>query len=100
MREELDQLASTLNSSAVLHMRLLIVGYTDSVGADAVNDRLSLARAQSVAKYVQSKGVDVARITVEGRGERQPMASNDQGYGRALNRRVEIVLSEPLSAQR
>ncbi len=100
MREELDQLAMTLNSPAVLQMRLLIVGYTDSAGPEAVNDRLSLARAQSVAKYVQAKGVDVGRITVEGRGARQPMASNDQSYGRALNRRVEIVLSEPASGPR
>jgi outer membrane protein OmpA-like peptidoglycan-associated protein len=59
---------------------------------------LSLARAHSVAQYIQSKGVDADRIKVEGRGERQPMVSNDQGYGRALNRRVEIVLTEPASS--
>lgn len=98
MRDDLDQLAASLNSPTVLRMRLLVVGYTDNQGLDAVNDPLSLARAQSVAKYIQSKGVDAGRITVEGRGEKQPMVSNEQSYGRVLNRRVEIVLTEPAAA--
>ena len=95
MREDLDQLAASLNGPAALRMRLLVVGYTDDQGSEAVNDPLSLARAHSVASYIQSKGVDARRITVEGRGEKQPMVSNEQSYGRALNRRVEIVLTEP-----
>lgn len=98
MRDDLDQLAAGLNSPAVQHMRLRVVGYTDDQGSDAVNDPLSLARAHSVAKYIQSKGVDARRITVEGRGEKQPMVSNDQSYGRVLNRRVEIVLTETAAA--
>lgn len=98
MREDLDQLATSLNGASVRHMRLLVVGFTDDQGTDAVNDPLSLARAHSVARYIQSKGVDGERITVEGRGEKQPMVSNDQNYGRVLNRRVEIVLSEPKTA--
>lgn len=98
MRDDLDQLAASVNSPGVRHMRLLVVGYTDNQGSDAVNDPLSLARAHSVAKYIQSKGVDAGRVTVEGRGEKQPMVSNDQSYGRLLNRRVEIVLSEPAAA--
>jgi outer membrane protein OmpA-like peptidoglycan-associated protein len=96
MREDLDELASSLNSPSVVRMRLLVVGYTDNQGSDAVNDPLSLARAHSVAKYIQSKGVAANRITVEGRGEKQPLVSNAQSLGRALNRRVEIVLSEPV----
>lgn len=95
MRDDLDQMAAGLNSPAALRMRLLIVGYTDNQGSDAVNDPLSLARAHSVARHIESKGVDARRITVEGRGERQPMVGNEQSYGRALNRRVEIVLTEP-----
>jgi len=98
MRDDLDQLATGLNNPAVLHMRLLIVGYTDNQGSDAVNDPLSLARAYSVAKYIQSRGVNPDRIKVEGRGEKQPMVSNDQSFGRSLNRRVEIVLTEPMTA--
>jgi outer membrane protein OmpA-like peptidoglycan-associated protein len=95
MRDDLDELADSLNSPEVLRMRLLIVGYTDDRGSEAVNDPLSLARARSVAKHIESKGVDAGRITVEGRGEKQPMVSNDQSLGRALNRRVEVVLTEP-----
>lgn len=95
MRDDLDQLAATVNSPAALRMRLLVVGYTDNQGLEVVNDPLSLARAHSVAKYIQGKGVDAGRFTVEGRGEKQPMASNAQSYGRLLNRRVEIVLTEP-----
>lgn len=95
MREDLDELAASLNSPTVQRMRLLVVGYTDNQGSDAANDALSLARAHSVAKYIQSKGVDAGRITVEGRGEKQPMVSNEQNYGRVLNRRVEIVLTDP-----
>ena len=98
MRDDLNQLAASLTSPTVLRMRLLVVGYTDNQGSADLNDALSLARAHSVAKYIQSKGVDAGRITVEGRGQKQPMVSNDQSYGRALNRRVEIVLTEPAAA--
>lgn len=98
MSDDLDQLAAALNSPAARRMRLRVVGYTDNRGPEAVNDPLSLARAHRVAQYIQSKGVDADRITVEGRGEREPMVGNDQPYGRALNRRVEIVLSEPPAA--
>jgi outer membrane protein OmpA-like peptidoglycan-associated protein len=94
MRRDLDQLAASLNDPAVRRLRLQVIGFTDSQGSDDVNDPLSLARAQSVARYIQSKGVDADRIKVEGRGEKEPMVSNDQRYGRALNRRVEIVLTE------
>ena len=97
MRDDLDHLAAALNSPTVARMRVRIVGYTDNQGPDAVNDPLSLSRAHSVARYIQGKGVDADRITVEGRGEKQPMVSNDQSYGRALNRRVEIVLTEPVA---
>ena len=98
MRDDLDELAASLNSARVLHMQLLVVGYTDDQGTEAVNDPLSLARAHSVAKYIQSKGVDAGRIKFEGRGETQPMVSNEQSYGRLLNRRVEIILSEPAAS--
>jgi flagellar motor protein MotB len=92
------QLAASLNSPAFLHMRLLIVGYTDNQGSDAVNDPLSLARAHNVARHIQGKGVDGNRIQVEGRSERQPMVSNEHSYGRTLNRRVEIVLTDSAAA--
>ncbi|WP_158134222.1 outer membrane beta-barrel protein [Vibrio navarrensis] len=77
-----------------------ISGHTDSIGSEAVNQRLSEQRAQSVANYLISKGVDPERITrVAGYGESLPVASNDTVSGRAQNRRVEIVSPETMSSQ-
>ncbi|WP_238409520.1 outer membrane beta-barrel protein, partial [Vibrio navarrensis] len=76
-----------------------ISGHTDSKGSDAVNQRLSEQRAQSVANYLISKGIDPERITrVVGYGESLPVASNDTESGRAQNRRVEIVSPEAMSS--
>ncbi len=65
------------------------------MGDNAGNDVLSLARAVNVGKHLEGRGIAANRIEVGGRGERDPMVSNDKGYGRALNRRVEIYLREP-----
>ncbi len=67
-----------------------VVGHTDSIGTDAVNDRLSRERAESVASYLGAQGVQRARIETLGAGKRYPIASNDTESGRAQNRRVEI----------
>ena len=75
-------------------MRLTIVGHTDSTGSDAINDPLSRERAMAVRDYLSSRGVAASRVTVAGRGSREPVASNDTDSGRAANRRVEIFLSE------
>jgi adhesin transport system outer membrane protein len=74
---------------------LLTVGHTDSIGTDAYNDRLSLARAQSVRDYLVSVGIAAQRIRIEGRGEREPVADNKTAEGRAKNRRVEIKVIPP-----
>jgi outer membrane protein OmpA-like peptidoglycan-associated protein len=95
MRPVLDQFAAELDERPLSHLLIRIVGYTDSVGDEAVNDALSLARAVNVGKYLEVRGIDATRIEVVGRGERNPMVSNDKAYGRALNRRVEIYLREP-----
>ena len=94
-RPVLDNLATALKAPEYLPMRIRLVGYTDSQGADAANDALSLARANSVRKHLEGKGVAAARIEVEGRGARDPVAPNDKAYGRTLNRRIEIYLREP-----
>nr|WP_137892497.1 TolC family outer membrane protein [Ramlibacter sp. 2FC] len=73
---------------------VIAVGHTDSVGTDAYNQRLSLARAESVKAYLVGKGVDAKRIRTEGRGESQPVASNATAEGRAKNRRVDIEVVE------
>ena len=68
-----------------------ISGYTDSVGTDAYIMGLSKRRADAVANYLQSQGVQLAgRFTVNGYGESNPVASNDTAEGRAQNRRVVV----------
>ncbi|WP_025732990.1 OmpA family protein [Carnimonas nigrificans] len=68
-----------------------IEGHTDSTGTEAYNKRLSQRRADSVAQYLTSQGVDASRLTTEGFGESRPVADNSTREGRAQNRRVEIA---------
>jgi len=69
-----------------------ITGHADSQGSDEYNQELSLRRASSVAQALTDRGVQPARIIAQGRGEQQPIASNQTAEGRAKNRRVEIRL--------
>ncbi len=69
---------------------IIAVGHTDSVGSDAYNQKLSVARAESVKAYLVSKGIEKNRVYTEGKGEKQPVADNKTAEGRAKNRRVEI----------
>jgi outer membrane protein OmpA-like peptidoglycan-associated protein len=69
-----------------------IIGHTDSKGSKAYNKRLSEQRAESVARYFESRAVTRARVLVDGMGEAEPIASNDTREGRAKNRRLEIKL--------
>jgi outer membrane protein OmpA-like peptidoglycan-associated protein len=70
-----------------------VIGHADSVGADDYNLDLSQRRANNVASILQSGGVQSVRILKEGRGERDPVASNESDSGRAQNRRVEVYIS-------
>ncbi|OGB30118.1 MAG: hypothetical protein A3F78_10550 [Burkholderiales bacterium RIFCSPLOWO2_12_FULL_61_40] len=69
---------------------IIAVGHTDAVGTDAYNQKLSVARSESVKAYLVSKGVEKNRVYTEGKGEKQPVADNKTTEGRAKNRRVEI----------
>lgn len=69
---------------------MIAVGHTDSVGADAYNQKLSVRRAEAVKAYLVSKGVEKNRVYTEGKGEKQPVADNKTKEGRAKNRRVEV----------
>ena len=76
-----------------------VVGHTDSTGAEAYNQNLSLRRAQSVVDYLAARGVTRERLRAEGRGEREPRASNATEAGRQLNRRVEIFVKPIVEGQ-
>ena len=87
----LDSVALVLNEFDKTYVD--VVGHTDSTGALQYNQTLSEARASSVARYLESQKVVSPRIITRGVGPSSPIASNDTPEGRALNRRVEIVLT-------
>jgi len=98
-RENLATFASSLDKYPGTDV--LIVGHTDSVGTDAYNSSLSGRRAASAAAYLVSRGVAVTRLRSTGRGETEPIASNDSEVGRQKNRRVEVAIyaNQTLKAQ-
>jgi len=71
---------------------IVVAGHTDSRGSNEYNQALSERRADTVAKYLLSKGVVEARIEAVGFGEGAPIADNATAEGRSLNRRVELAL--------
>ena len=74
-------------------MDIAIYGHTDNTGNDAINNPLSLKRAQSVVNYLSQCGVSYSQFkTVQGMGSTQPIASNETKAGQAQNRRVEIYM--------
>lgn len=72
--------------------RVTVVGHTDSTGSDAYNMDLSIRRADSVVGELENRGVPRGMLQADGRGEREPRATNDTEAGRQLNRRVEILI--------
>ena len=92
LRPILDQFAQGLGQQPSMEVR--IVGHTDNTGSDAINNPLSVNRAQSARDYLVSRGVSSSRIAIDGRGSREPIADNATESGRARNRRIEIFLAE------
>ena len=90
-KNELSQFASKM--SDMVDTDITIYGHTDNTGSDAVNERLSNARAQSVANYLKNCGIAAERMTTEGKSYSMPVADNSTKEGRAQNRRVEIYIS-------
>ena len=87
-KEKLDDLISKIKG---INLEVIIaVGHTDSVGSDSYNQKLSVRRSEAVKAYLVSKGIEKNRVYTEGKGEKQPVASNKTAEGRAKNRRVEI----------
>lgn len=87
---ELDLLAEYLSQNSPITIRL--TGHTDNVGKPEDNMELSQKRANAVKNYLTGRGIDGARITAEGRGESQPIATNNTEEGKQKNRRTEITI--------
>ena len=96
LRAVLDPFANSLRDDP--SARLVIVGHTDNTGSNAINNPLSVERANSVRDYLTTRGMSGARVETAGRGDREPVAENTTEGGRAKNRRVEIFLREPAPA--
>ncbi|NNG23620.1 OmpA family protein [Massilia sp. ML15P13] len=88
----LDRFASTLQENPAT--TVTIIGHTDSTGTPDINQPLSVDRAARTRDYLSNRGVNPNRITIEGRGEREPIASNNDASSRSRNRRVEIYVAE------
>lgn len=90
-KNSLAQFAQVLNNNK--DMDIAIIGHTDNTGTDAINQPLSVSRANSVNNYLKSCGVSAAQIkSVEGQGSTNPVADNSTAEGRKQNRRVEVYM--------
>jgi OOP family OmpA-OmpF porin len=87
-KAKLDDLAGKVKG---INLEVIIaVGHTDSTAGDALNQKLSVSRAEAVKAYLVSKGIEKNRVYTEGKGSKQPVADNKTTEGRTKNRRVEI----------
>ncbi len=91
-KEDLDKLAKHLIENK--QVKAEIIGHTDNSGDAEINLKLSQDRAESVRQYLIKKGVEANRITAVGKGESEPKTTNDTPEGQAMNRRVEVKLSQ------
>lgn len=89
----LDELADVMIQEPT--WKLQIIGHTDNKGSEEYNLDLSTRRANSVKKYLIYKGVKEEVITSEGKGETEPIDTNDTEQGREKNRRVEFIIIKP-----
>ncbi|NND62291.1 MAG: OmpA family protein [Flavobacteriaceae bacterium] len=84
----LNELANFLKNNP--NIKIEIIGHTDSDGEESYNEDLSGRRAQSVVQWLSDHDIDVSNLVSDGKGESNPVASNDTDSGKALNRRVEV----------
>lgn len=89
-RDDISALAATLKKYG--DTNVIVEGHTDNTGSDAINQPLSVRRADAVANYAKSLGVESSRFTTQGWGSSKPVADNSTEAGRQANRRVEIAI--------
>lgn len=87
----LDTLTGAIHSQPGIK-HLSIEGHTDDIGSDGANQSLSYARARTVYQYLVDHGINPARLSYKGFGERYPLTGNDTAEGRARNRRVDFII--------
>jgi outer membrane protein OmpA-like peptidoglycan-associated protein len=90
-RNTLTRIAEQLRSDDTI--RVSIEGHTDNVGSEAMNQELSERRANAVRDVLVASGISADRITTAGRGESQPVVTNNTASGRQQNRRVELIIT-------
>lgn len=88
----LDGVTQLLKDRPQIHV--LVESFTDARGGTSRNNALSQERAEAVQRALVERGIDAARIRAEGRGEVEPIASNDTAAGRQQNRRIELTFSD------
>lgn len=90
LRAMLDRVAEVL--VPLEHTQIKVLGHTDSMGNELYNLQLSIRRAETVMDYLRSRGIALTRLSADGRGEAEPIANNREETGRAINRRVELIV--------
>jgi outer membrane protein OmpA-like peptidoglycan-associated protein len=89
----LDDVVTVMKANPQIEI-VHVEGHTDSTGEADFNTALSQKRAESVVKYIASKGVDASRLTAKGFGPEKPIADNADAAGQEMNRRVEFIIVE------
>ena len=94
LKEESETVLTRAYNAMVANpdVRVEISGHTDNVGSQQYNQTLSLERAQAVRNWLVQKGIASNRMKTVGKGENEPVASNDTDAGRAENRRIEFFV--------
>jgi outer membrane protein OmpA-like peptidoglycan-associated protein len=92
----LNRLVAFLNSYPT--RTVMIEGHTDSIGGEDYNMGLSQRRADSVKSYLLAQGIAAPRLSSAGKGKSQPIADNSSASGRQQNRRVEVIISNPVAS--
>lgn len=90
LKAMLDVVAAALADAPDTALKVL--GHTDSIGSELYNLELSIRRAEAVMEYLRARNIALARLRANGRGEAEPIADNATVEGRAVNRRVEIIV--------